>query len=77
VPLTGNGLDWQNYKESRTVPSEAEAEGNETKQQARAEAVSDGKLTPEVFDQGFNATRKPFTKPGWGNWTPAWSRRSG
>ena len=58
VPLTGNGLDWQNYKESRTVPSEAEAEGNETKQQARAEAVSDGKLTPEVFDQGFNATPK-------------------
>jgi type VI secretion system protein ImpA len=58
VPLTGNGLDWQNYKESRTVPSEADAEGNETKQQARAEAVADGKLTPEVFDQGFNATPK-------------------
>ncbi len=58
VPLTGNGLDWQNYKESRTVPSEADAEGNEAKQQARAEAVADRKLTPEVFDQGFDATPK-------------------
>lgn len=58
VPLTSDGLDWQNYKESRTVPSEADAENNETKQQARADAVSDGKLTPEAFDQSFNATPK-------------------
>jgi type VI secretion system protein ImpA len=58
VPLTGNGLDWQNYKESRTVPSEADAESSESKQQARADAIADGKLTPEAFDQGFDATPK-------------------
>jgi len=56
VPLTKNGLDWEKYKESRGVPTEAEAEANESKQQTRSDAVSDGKLTPEEFDQGFNAT---------------------
>jgi type VI secretion system protein ImpA len=58
VPLTGDGLDWQNYKESRSVPSEADAENSESKQQARSEAVAEGKLTPEAFDEGFNATPK-------------------
>lgn len=58
VPLTRSGLDWMKYKESRSVPTEADAEGNESKQQTRADAVSEGKLTPEEFDQAFNATPK-------------------
>jgi type VI secretion system protein ImpA len=56
VPLTRGGLDWFKYKESRTVPSEAEAEGNETRQQTRATAIEDGKLTPEEFDADLDAT---------------------
>ena len=56
VPLTKSGLDWRKYKESRGVPTEAEAEANESKLQTRSDAVSEGKLTPEEFDQGFNAT---------------------
>jgi len=58
VPLTRSGLDWLKYKESRSVPSEADAESNEAKQQARAAAIEEHKLTPEDFDQAFNATPK-------------------
>ncbi|MGC9969397.1 MAG: type VI secretion system protein TssA [Bryobacteraceae bacterium] len=58
VPLTRSGLDWLKYKDSRSVPSEADAEGNESKQQARAAAIEEHKLTPEEFDQAFNATPK-------------------
>lgn len=56
VPLTRSGLDWRKYKESRSVPTEADAEGNEAKQQTRADAISEGKLTPEEFDQAVLAT---------------------
>ncbi|HVX67676.1 MAG TPA: type VI secretion system protein TssA [Bryobacteraceae bacterium] len=56
VPLTGGGLDWFRYKESRAVPYEAECAENEAKQQARATSVEDGKLTPEEFDSDFDAT---------------------
>jgi type VI secretion system protein ImpA len=58
VPLTRSGLDWLKYKESRSVPTEAEAGSNENKQQARATAIEEHKLTPEEFDQAFNATPK-------------------
>ena len=56
VPLTRGGLDWFKYKESRTVPSEEEAAANEARQQARATAVEEGKVTPEAFDADFDAT---------------------
>jgi type VI secretion system protein ImpA len=56
VPLTRGGLDWFKYKESRTVPSEAEAAENETRQQVRATAIEEHKLTPEEFDADFGVT---------------------
>jgi hypothetical protein len=56
VPLTRGGLDWFKYKESRTVPSETEAAVNETRQQARATAIEEHKLTPEEFDAELDAT---------------------
>ena len=56
VPLTRGGLDWFKYKESRTVPSEVEAAASESRQQARATAAEEGKLTPEAFDADFDAT---------------------
>ncbi len=56
VPLTRSGYHWLKYKESRAVPTEADAEGNESKTQARADAIADGKLTPEEFDQACNET---------------------
>lgn len=56
VALTRGGLDWFKYKESRTVPSEADAAASESRQQARATAVEERKLTPEAFDADFDAT---------------------
>lgn len=60
VPLTRSGRDWFAYKESRAVPYEADAAVNESRQQARAVALEDGKLAPEVFDEEFNTTPKAF-----------------
>jgi type VI secretion system protein ImpA len=58
VPLTRGGTDWFGYKESRSVPYEEETSGNDAKQQTRANAIADKKLTPEEFDADFNATPK-------------------
>jgi len=60
VPLTRKGHDWFQFKQSRAVGFEAEAEGNETKQEARAQAIADGKVTGEEFDAAFSATPKAF-----------------
>lgn len=56
VPLTRNGLNWFQYKESRTVPYEADCAENEVKRGAREAAIEDGKLTPEEFDEAFAST---------------------
>jgi type VI secretion system protein ImpA len=56
VPLTRAGHDSLKYRESRSVPTEADAEGNENKTQARADAIAEGKLTPEEFDQASDET---------------------
>lgn len=60
VPLTRKGFDWFQFKQSRAVGYEADAADNETKQQSRAEAIADGKVTAEDFDGAFNATPKTF-----------------
>ena len=60
VPLTRTGLDWFKYKESRTVGYEAECAGNEKRTQTRNDAIADGKLTAEAFDEAFNATPETF-----------------
>jgi len=60
IPITKSGLDWFQYKTSRSVPSEAETQGNETKSEARKAALADKKLTPEEFDLAFRDTPKTF-----------------
>ena len=60
VPITRSGFDWFQYKTSRSVPSEADAQGNESKAEARKTAVEEGKLTPEEFDNAFRETPKTF-----------------
>lgn len=60
IPLTRAGFDWFQYKLSRTVPSEADAQGNETKAEARKAALADGKPAPEEFDNAFRDTPKTF-----------------
>jgi type VI secretion system protein ImpA len=60
VPLTRKGYEWFQFKQSRAVGYEADAADNETKQQARAQAIADGKVTGEDFDAAFGATPKAF-----------------
>ena len=60
VPLTRKGFDWFLFKQSRAVGYEADAAANETKAEARAQAIADGKVTGEDFDGAFSATPKAF-----------------
>ena len=60
IPLTRSGLDWFRYKDSRTVPSEADASASEVKANARETALAEGKMPPEEFDAAFDATPTEF-----------------
>ncbi|MBA4156457.1 MAG: type VI secretion system protein TssA [Gemmatimonadetes bacterium] len=56
VPLSPNGHNYLHYRESRAVPTEADAEASSERRTQRERAIAEGKLTPEQFDQGVNAT---------------------
>ena len=62
VPLNKGGHDYLRYKESRTIPTEAEGDSDEKKGEARRRAIEDKKVTPEDFDKAFAATPKPWVK---------------
>ena len=59
APITRNGFNWFKYKESRAVGYEADAD-TESKVEARAAAIAEGKLTGEEWDAGFAASNKAF-----------------
>jgi len=61
-PLSREGYDYYKYKESRTVPTEQAAGESEGKMATRTEALSEGKLAPEVFDEDVAKTPKQFYK---------------
>ncbi len=56
VTLTRSGLDWLRYKDSRSVPYETDT----AKAEQRAQAIQDGKLTPEEFDEAVTGTPTQF-----------------
>jgi type VI secretion system protein ImpA len=56
VAVTKGGLSWYQYRESRTIPTEEQSLSDSTKQVARAEALAEGKISPEEFQSGFDAT---------------------
>ncbi|MGA3211639.1 MAG: type VI secretion system protein TssA, partial [Terriglobales bacterium] len=58
VSLVKGGFDWYKYKESRTVGYESDLGESEQKRAARAQAITDGKLTAEDFDKAVLATTK-------------------
>lgn len=62
VPLNNDGHSLLDYRECRSVGYEADAEGDETRTEARNQAIEEGKLTPEAFDEGFDRTPKSFYK---------------
>ncbi len=60
APITKKGLNYFQYKESRTVGYEADAEMSDSKREARRIAIEDGKVTGEDFDAAFAGTSKSF-----------------
>jgi len=56
APLTRSGLDFRAYRDSRSVPYETDT----AKAEQRSEAISEGKLTPEEFDQAVDETPREF-----------------
>jgi type VI secretion system protein ImpA len=59
-PITRDGLNYYQYKESRAIGYEADAEYNDAKTEQRQQAITDGKPTAEEFDKSFNATPKSW-----------------
>ena len=60
APVTRDGLNYYQYKDSRAVGYEADTEYNEAKREARERAIKDGKPTAEEFDKAFASTPKSF-----------------
>jgi type VI secretion system protein ImpA len=60
APITRDGLNFYQYKESRSIGYEAEAESNDAKKAKRDEAIADGKPTAEEFDKSFGSTPKAW-----------------
>ena len=59
-PITRDGLNYFQYKESRAIGYEADAQYNDAKTAQRQQAIDDGKPTAEEFDKSFNATPKTW-----------------
>lgn len=60
APITRDGLSFYQFKESRAIGYEADAESSDAKREARERAVNDGKVTGEDFDKSFASTPKTF-----------------
>jgi type VI secretion system protein ImpA len=60
LPITRKNVSWLQYKEARAVGYEADAANDSSKQEARANAIADGKMTGEEWSQAFNASPKSF-----------------
>lgn len=60
VRLTNDGLTLASYEESRRVGYEADTGEDQKKQDAREEAIKEGKLTAEEFDKSALATPANF-----------------
>ncbi len=58
-PLTRSGLDWFQYKESRTIGYEEDAT-TEEKREVRQTAINENKITGELWDTAFNGTPKAY-----------------
>lgn len=60
APITRDGLNYYQYKESRAIGYEADAQYNEAKTAQREQAIADGKPTAEDFDKSFGSTPKSW-----------------
>lgn len=56
TPLTDAGITWYEYKDSLTLPTEAEAGSDSAKARLRNEALQSGKSLPEDVDSALKQT---------------------
>lgn len=61
VPITTDGRTLFDYRESRLIGYEQDADSYE-KQKEREQALKDGKVSGEAFDESFGATTKAWYK---------------
>ena len=61
-PLTRGKLSWLQYEEARKVGTEADAAESYEKQEARQQAIAEGKIPLEQWDKDFAETPKQFYK---------------
>ena len=60
TPLTRTGINFNEHKTARSIGYEQDADTNDARRAARAEAVAAGRITAETFDTAFSATPKSF-----------------
>jgi type VI secretion system protein ImpA len=60
APITRDGLNSYQFKDSRAVGYEADAASSDAKAAQRAQAIADGKPTAEEFDKSFASTPKSW-----------------
>jgi len=60
TPLTKSGYGYFKHKESRAVGYEEQANESQSRMEARAAAIAEGKMSPEEFDKDFEATPREF-----------------
>ena len=60
APITATGLNWYQYKESTTVPTEEDAGSDESKAKMRSLALQDRKTTPEDVLDALKQTQSAF-----------------
>lgn len=58
--LSKGGYGYFKYKESRAVGYEEQANESQSRMEARAAAIAEGKIAPEQFDKDFEATPREF-----------------
>ena len=66
LPITANGLSWAKHHESRGVGYEKDADTDD-KRKRRNQAIDDGKITAEEFDQAIEESTREFCDNLYGN----------
>ena len=63
APITRDGRNYFQYRESRAIGYEADAESNDSRREARELALADGKMTGEDFDKSFAVDFEVLVRP--------------
>lgn len=61
-PLTDNGFNWFELKQSAKIPTDEEAGSSDAKKKTRETAIKEKKVLPEQFEEAFTATKKAYYK---------------